>query len=163
MKDSTGSTIGAVVMLLALPAAFVVLWSEGLRLGYRLGLRGEMVRTTGVVIQTNTWTESGDTYQSPVVQLTTQNGRQLAVDLWCPPFGCFSKNDIGTRVPVIYPRDHAQESTVMADTLQGWAAELLMLLIGCVMAAGGGSAARHLYAQVALRFKVRTGGWSGSV
>ena len=156
MKNSIGSTIVALVMVLALPGMLVLLGFEALRLAYRLGLAGEMVRTTGVVVQINTWTESGDTYQSPLVQLTTQDGRQLTVDMWCPPFGCFWKSDIGMPVPVLYPRDHAQELTVMADTLQGWAGDLFILLIASFMAVVGGFAVAH-------RFKVGTGGWTGSV
>ncbi len=163
MKNSIGSTIGALLMLLALPAGLLFLWGESLRIASRLGLRGEMVRTTGVVVQVNTWTESGETYQSPVVHLTTQDGRQLTVDMWCPPFGCFWKSDIGMRVPVIYPRRDARELAVMADTLQGWASDLFVLLMGCILAATGGYTIRRLYLGLARRSKIRRSGWTGSI
>lgn len=163
MRTSIGSIIGALVMLLALPVGLLLVWVPGSRIASRLGPSGEMVRTTGVVVRINTYTSSEGTEVDPVVQFTTRDGRQLTVPIICAPFGCFSKLDLGMSVPIIYPRDDAGGVYVMADTLQGWVNDLLMLLFACLMVIVGGFAVARLYSRLARRSRIPRGGWTGSV
>ncbi len=163
MKNSIVSTIGTLLMLLALPLGLLNLLGQSVQLTSRLGLNGEMVRTTGVVTEITTVTDTdGGTNHFPLVLVTTENGSQFTAHMACLPFDCFSKLDVGMSVPIIYPRDDARESTVLADTFQGWASELLNLLLGCGLAAVGGFGITRLFARPASRPEVQRGGPTGS-
>jgi Protein of unknown function (DUF3592) len=93
-----------------------------------LGLFGEAHRTTGVVVEINTETESGESFQVPRVQFTTENGQQITVVMICTPFDCFSNYGIGSRVPVIYPNNFPEFA--IAGTLMGrlWTPLFLLLM-----------------------------------
>lgn len=158
------TSIGTLLMLLALPVGLLYLLGESVQLASRLGLNGEMVRTTGVVEEITTVTDTeGATNHFPLVLVTTPNGSQFSAHMACLPFDCFSKLEVGMSVPIIYPRDDVRESTVLADTFQGWASELLGLLLACGLVAVGGFGLARLYSARASRPKVRGAGWTGSV
>jgi len=122
--------IASIVLIITLPIGLImILGIVTQRMPY-LGLLGEVRRTTGTVVGINTWTESGENYQSPQVQFTAENGQQISIDMVCAPiFDCFTNYEIGSKVPVIYPRNFPESA--VADTFVGliWT-PICMLLLG---------------------------------
>lgn len=98
-----------------------------------LGLLGQAYKTTGTVLEINSYTESGVSYQSPLVEFTTVDGQQINVDMYyCVPFECFADYTIGSKVSLIYPSNLPEFA--IADTLSGrlWT-PLFIMIIGLVI------------------------------
>jgi hypothetical protein len=101
-----------------------------------LGLLGEARKTTGTVVEINSMTESGESFQVPLVQFTAENGQQFSVDMICPPLDCYAEYGVGSQVPVIYPENFPQ--LAIADTFIGrLVTPLFMLFVGLMLTLPG--------------------------
>lgn len=100
------------------------------------GFLGKARKTTGTVVQVSHWMESGESYSSPIVEFTTYDGRQISVDMICPPLDCYTDYEIGSKVGVIYPSNFPDMA--IADTLMGrLGTPLFISVFGLVLLAIG--------------------------
>ena len=105
------------------------------------------VRTTAPIVRVDVWSEAGDTYRSPIVELETEDGRRIEADLHCVPVACFAEwlNWYGAptkgHVPVAYPRGAPER--VMADTWIGRFGHPAFFVILGSLAAAVGLVASH--------------------
>lgn len=122
--------IALFVLIITLPIGLIMMLGVVTQRMPYLGLLGMVQRKTGTVVGINSWTESGEKYQSPQVQFTAENGQQISLDMVCAPiFNCFANYEIGSKVPVIYPSSFPEYA--VADTFIGiiWT-PICMLLLG---------------------------------
>ncbi len=135
LGKASGCAGFAIALLMGLVGA-MILCGIGWHLAQRVGLGGQMVRTTGTVVDIVTEYESGERYTVPVVQVVTEKGTVRA-EIDCALIACFGEPHIGMIVPVIYPRDHPGiYGAILPNSPQGWLSDLFMLAIGSVMLAG---------------------------
>jgi hypothetical protein len=101
-----------------------------------LGWLGEAHKTTGIVVGITNLAESGESFQVPRVQFSTENGQQISVDMICPPFDCFSDYNIGSKVSLIYQSNYPEFA--IADTAMGrlWT-PLFFFVIGLMFTLSG--------------------------
>ena len=129
--------VASLVLIITLPIGLFLLFGiVTIRIPY-IGIFSEVRRTKGTVVAINHWTESGTAYQSPQVQFFTEEGQEISIDMVCAPLlDCFADYEVGSKVPVIYPKNYPEGA--LADTFIGlvWT-PFWMILLGIAFSLAG--------------------------
>ncbi len=127
MKRETAPDFGGVMLaFVGCLLALLLLGFSGVRVALRLGLTGETIRASGVVVSIDP--KGADDFTVPDVQFNVRGDGQFTQKMTCWPLGCFGDTEIGSRVAILYPAQHPE--LAMADTLQGWIPDMAGLLLG---------------------------------
>jgi hypothetical protein len=138
VKNKVGTVLTVLFSALLVPGGLMLLWFSGRQLINGVGLGPAMVRTTGAVVRVIVDHEGSE---AVLVEFTGEDDQQHTAAIVGSPFNSISDLSVGSRVPVVYPRN--DPSGALPDTLGGRVVtpavlvliSLVLILVGAVKAA----------------------------